>query len=496
MSKEVIHTLQKARNYEQEKLKQIPRETRPIYHVSSPVGWINDPNGFSEYKEEYHLFYQYHPYSMNWGPMHWGHSKTKDFIQWEQLPVALAPEEWYDAQGCFSGSAIEHNGKHILMYTSVEETDLENGEKKIRQRQAIAIGDGINYEKVKQNPVITSDLLPKGSDKVDFRDPKIWKENGKFYSVIGSRHEDTSGQIVLFSSEDAIHWEFETVLERCKNEYGSMWECPDFFPLEEKHVLIASPQNMRAQGLEFHNGNNSLWIIGDYNKEKKEWKRERIKAVDYGLDFYAPQTLETSEGRRIMIGWMQSWDNYMTPSKLQWSGMMTVPREVQLKNGVLHQNPVKELEHYRANPVCKDAIIIENEEKVFSDIKGRVIDLEIQIQEGDYEEFVIQVAKNEEYYTEIRYEPKKQILTFDRSYSGIDRDIICTRSAILESKNGKVNFRILLDKYSVEIFANDGTFAMTNLIFTPIIADQISFKSIGKSVVDVKKYDILVNDRN
>ena len=492
MSKQLMNTLEKARKYEEEKGKEISVEKRPIYHISSPVGWINDPNGFSEYQGEYHLFYQYHPYSMVWGPMHWGHSKTKDFIKWEQLPAALAPEEWYDKDGCFSGSAVEHHGQHILMYTCVEETELENGEKRVRQRQALAIGDGRNYNKIKENPVITADLLPKGSSHVDFRDPKIWKEGDQFYAVIGSRNEDTSGQIILFSSTDAIHWVFETILDRCKKEYGSMWECPDFFLLGEKHILIASPQNMRAKALEFHNGNNSLWMVGTYNKKEKEWIRESVKSIDYGLDFYAPQTMETSDGRRIMIGWMQSWDNYMTPPELQWSGMMTIPREVTLKEGILYQKPVKELENYRSNKVMIDSVTIENEEKNFHDIKGRSIDLEVQIEEGKYEEFVIQVAKNEEYVTEIRYEPKKRLLTFDRSYSGIDRDIICTRSAILENQDGKVNFRILLDRYSVEIFANDGKVAMTNLIYTPMEAEEISFKCRGKSVFDLIKYDIIV----
>lgn len=492
MSKVIRNTLERARKYQETKLKEIGKEQRPVYHLSSPVGWINDPNGFSEFQGEYHLFYQYHPYSKLWGPMHWGHSKTKDFIKWEQMPVALAPEHWYDAEGCFSGSAIEYDGKHILMYTSVEEADLGNGKKVIRQRQAIAIGDGVDYKKVEKNPVLSADLLPEGSSHIDFRDPKIWREDGKFYCVVGNRNEDMSGQIVLFSSDNMIDWEFEMMLDQCKNEYGSMWECPDFFPLEEKHVLIISPQNMKAKNLEFHNGNNSIYILGTYNKQEKQWKRESIKAIDYGLDFYAPQTMETSDGRRIMIGWMQSWDNYMTPDDLQWSGMMTIPREITLRDGVLYQNPVKELEQYRKNLVAIDSIIIDNEEKKFENIKGRVIELEVHIKESEYDEFVIQVAKKDGYYTEIRYEANRKLLTFDRSYSGVDRDVICTRSAYLDNKNGEITLKIFVDRYSVECFANDGVLAMTNIIYSDISADDISFICKGKAIFDVKKYDIVV----
>ena len=494
MRQQPSNLLQKARQYEEEKKKNISVEERPVFHVSSPVGWINDPNGFSEYQGEYHLFYQYHPYTNHWGPMHWGHSKTKDFIKWEYLPTALAPDKDYDHAGCFSGSAVEVDGKHLLMYTSVEERELEDGEKEVRQRQCIAFGDGVNYEKVEQNPVITADMLPEGSSLVDFRDPKIWREDGKFYAVIGSRHADTSGQIPLFSSEDGMQWKFETILERCKNEYGSMWECPDFFQMGEKHVLIASPQNMVAKELEFHNGNNAIWLVGTYDKEKKQFVRESVKSIDYGLDFYAPQTMETSDGRRIMIAWMQSWDTYMTPADAKWSGMMTVPRELTIKNGKLYQLPVREMEQYYTNTVEMKQISMENETKQFDSIKGRVLDFCVEIEEGEYEQFSIQVAKNDSFYTEISYEPKKQELVFDRTYSGIDRDILCRRAAKVESKNGKIKIRILLDRYSVEIFVNDGETAMSNVIYTKKEAEEITFTCEGKAVFNLKKHEIQIEE--
>ena len=117
--------LAKAIAYEAKKKKERDEDKRPAFHVTPTTGWCNDPNGFSRFGEEYHLFYQYYPYENKWGPMHWGHCRTKDFIKWEELPCALASDMEYDGQGCFSGTAVEHEGKHILMYTSVLEKDLD-----------------------------------------------------------------------------------------------------------------------------------------------------------------------------------------------------------------------------------------------------------------------------------------------------------------------------------------------------------------------------------
>lgn len=223
----------------------VPHAQRPVYHVSAPRGWINDPNGFSVYRDTYHLFYQSYPYSHVWGPMHWGHCTTKDFVVWEDLPLALAPDMPYDADGCFSGSAIETEEGHVLIYTGNlgKETD---GTPAI-QTQCLAVGDGKTYQKIDGNPVIDGTALPEGFSRADFRDPKIWRENGVYYIVVGNRKSDGLGQVLLFQSEDLRNWRYVTVLAENKGAYGNMWECPYFFPLDGGHVLIVSPQDMRAR---------------------------------------------------------------------------------------------------------------------------------------------------------------------------------------------------------------------------------------------------------
>ena len=483
--------LEKVRKYEKEFINCISKEEKPSFHLCAPIGWINDPNGFSTFNNEYHLFYQYHPYDVVWGPMYWGHSKTNDFIKWEQLPIALAPEASYDMGGCFSGSALEYDGKHVIMYTGVLDNKDENGERVVRQTQCIAIGDGENYEKLECNPVITHEMLPEGSSLEDFRDPKIWREGEEFYCVVASRSNDGSGQILMYKSNNLKEWEFVTIVDNSKNKVGRMWECPDLFSLNGKGVLIISPQEVKATKDGFHNGSNTAYLIEKYDNEKKSFERESCNVIDFGLDFYAPQTLESIDGRRIMIGWMHSWENRIVPGNFKWCGMMTIPRELTIRDGCLIQNPIREIENYYKNTVEYNNLIIKDEVSL-DGIFGRELDITIDIDGSQAEEFKIKLAKNNEYETIISFNSKKNIIEFDRSYSGNYGDILHKREMKVRDKNGKVKMRLIIDKYSVEIFANDGEQVMTSTFYTPLEATGITFASEGNSIINIKKHDIEV----
>ncbi|MCC8167950.1 MAG: glycoside hydrolase family 32 protein, partial [Clostridiales bacterium] len=235
----ISQTLREARKYEELASKKITDDERPAFHLSARAGWMNDPNGFSYYDGKYHMFYQYHPYDCNWGPMHWGHAVSEDLLHWEYLPAALAPDEPYDRDGCFSGSAVElSDGRQLLMYTGVTKSHGEDGSMREIQAQCLAVGNGTDYKKYESNPVLDENDLPEGGSKYDFRDPKIWKKaDGSYACVVGNRAKDGSGQILLFHSPDGFQWKFEKILVANYNRFGRMWECPDFFELEGKWVL-------------------------------------------------------------------------------------------------------------------------------------------------------------------------------------------------------------------------------------------------------------------
>ncbi|MDE6634980.1 MAG: glycoside hydrolase family 32 protein [Lachnospiraceae bacterium] len=480
-------SLEKANLYQSQN--RIDKKEKPVFHLTPPVGWMNDPNGFSLYQGKIHLFYQYHPYSAVWGPMHWGHYISEDFITWEELPAALAPDMDYDADGCFSGSAIETGDGHVLIYTGVVENEKKDGEKEIVQHQCIAIGDGICYEKVKDNPVVPVSLLPEWLSGADFRDPKVWSEEDTYYMVAGCRDEQEDGQVVLFESKDMRNWSYLSILADNRGKYGKMWECPDFFALGEQYVLVVSPMNMQADGEQFHSGNHSIAMIGEYDTANHKLLEEQVISLDYGMDFYAPQTMQAEDGRRIMIAWMQSWDMDIKPDRQKWNGMMTVPRELELHNGILRQTPVKELELYRTEAViCRHTCL--SGVTAIPGVRGRVLDLIVELQEGQYESFSIIFAKNDKYHTGFRYVPSKQSIEFDRTFSGLAKDVVCQRTMKIRHPELSLKLRLILDKYSVELFVNDGVQTFTSTFYTPLDAEDIVFECDGTAVADIEKYTI------
>ena len=491
-------TLRDARRFEEMTEMNIAPKDRPAFHLSPRVGWMNDPNGFSYYQGKYHLFYQYHPYDVFWGLMYWGHAVSEDLLHWEYLPAALAPDMPYDKDGCFSGSAVTRpDGSQLLFYTGVRKEPQADGSFLEVQSQCVAIGDGRDYSKITENPVLTENDLPEGNNsRNDFRDPKIWLgEDGIYYCVVGNcTLEDHDGQILLYSSPDGLHWKYESVLAKNDGRFGRMWECPDFFELDGKYVLLTSPQDMLPQGFEYHNGNGTLCLVGSYDSSSKVFTEEHDQTVDYGIDFYAPQTILTPDGRRIMIGWMQNWDTCnMHAQHERWFGQMSLPRELSIKNGRLYQKPIREFDELRHNKVEYKHVHVNGLVRL-ERIDGRQIDMELEIRPKDlsqvYRKFAIRFAQDETYHTAISFRPNESVLKIDRKFSGSRRAIIHQRRSIVGHENGNLRLRIILDRFSVEVFVNDGEQVMTATIYTHQIADGVSFFSDGETLMDIVKYDI------
>ena len=480
--------LSRARAYEAEHLPAAPSALLPCFHVTAGVGWLNDPNGFSLYRGEYHLFFQYYPYDVHWSDMHWGHVKTRDFIRWEHLPCAMAPDRDYDRKGCFSGSAtVLADGRHLLMYTGVSQTD--EGE---RQTQCLAFGDGLDYEKYAGNPVIGAEQLPPGGSPVHFRDPKIWQTDDGFCAVAGNLCADGNGAVLLFKSPDALHWQLAGKVASSDNRFGRMWECPDLFKLDGSDVLLVSPQEVKGDDFSFLYGNTTLCLIGKLGPDNA-LTRETEQTIDYGLDFYAPQTLLTDDGRRVMIAWMQYWNSVeVRPVQtLPFFGQMTLPRELRVRNGRLIQTPVRELEGYRGAHTAYSGVAV-GERTELSGVSGRCIDMTVRVRPRDgapLKRFTVNVAEGEGYVTAVHFTPANSTVLVDRSKSGFPADVM-NRKAFPVGNGEAISLRIILDRYSMELFVNDGEQAASFALYAPASADQISFSAVGAAEADVEHYQL------
>ena len=248
-------------------------------------------------------------------------------------------------------------------------------------------------------------------------------------------------------------------------------------------------------GLEFHPGNSTLCIIGQYDKALRHLLRDNIQAIDYGTDFYATQTLETPDGRRVMIAWMQSWEtSNCVVKELPFFGQMTLPRELRVKDGRLIQNPVRELENCRSVKVRYQNVMISQEINL-QGVSGRFLDMTVTVKPGNrnsmYRYFRLCVAKDGERVTVIRHKPENSTIRVDRSRSGFPHDIVNVRDFPVAAYD-ELKLRVILDRYSLELFVNDGEQAASFVLYTPISADSISFSCDGAAIIDVEKYDLEV----
>ncbi|AEI40529.1 glycoside hydrolase family 32 protein [Paenibacillus mucilaginosus] len=429
------------------------------YHLMPPAGWMNDPNGLIYYRGEYHVFYQHYPYKPIHGPMYWGHAKSRDLVHWQHLPVALAPSETYDlgqqgGYGCWSGSAVDDEGVLTLIYTG--HVDGRRPE----EVQCLARSeDGIRFGKDPANPVLEG--APTGA--AGFRDPKVWKHDGRWYMILGSGKEGR-GEALLYASPDLLEWSPLGTVAESDGTLGDMWECPDLFPLGDKgeHVLIFSPMNMGAT--------KTMYLTGQMDYGNGRFSRRYGERLDYGFDFYAPQTFLDGSGRRILIGWMNIWGAAMPEQEEGWMGACTLPRELLLaEDGSLRMKPVEELKVLRGTHFGTGPLTIGPDETVPAGTRGNALELKAVFDagaSGQAVEFGLRVRCSEdgEEFTEISYSPDSGKLTVDRSRSGRGEGGVC-EAQLLPMEDGRVELHVFLDRSSLEVFANEGRKTMTNRIY-------------------------------
>lgn len=319
---------------------------RPAFHLAPPIGWLNDPNGLCWFRGEYHVFYQYAPFDANGGVKFWGHYKSRDLLSWEQCPVMLYSDEAYDVHGAYSGSALCEDDGLYLYYTGniKHDGDYDYTLDGRENNTALAFSpDGVRL--AWKRMLMGHSDYPAGLTR-HVRDPKVWKQDGKYYMVLGIRTVEDAGAVLVFESEDKFQWNYINTL-RTPEPFGYMWECPDLFELDGQWFLAVSPQGVPRKGPGFENAYASGYfpLFGDF---RGSCTLGEFIPFDFGFDFYAPQTFSDSR-RRLLIGWMGMPDaEYRNPTVDQgWQHCLTVPRELQCRQGRLVMNPAAELEGLR-----------------------------------------------------------------------------------------------------------------------------------------------------
>lgn len=451
---------------------------RQEYHFMPQTGWMNDPNGLIFFRGKYHFFYQYNPYGSFWDCMYWGHAVSEDLLHWEYLPLALAPSEPYDDYqkgGCFSGSAIVCDDKLFLMYTGTANNG--NG---VEQTQCIAYSeDGVYFEKYKGNPVLKA---PQGIKADCFRDPKVWKHDGLYYMVCGASRNDR-GLALLYKSEDMLHWSFFNILAESRGEWGFMWECPDFFQVGDQYVLTFSPMGS--------GDHTSVYITGDFDYKTGKFDCRISKEIDWGLDYYAPQSFEAADGRRIMVAWangwewMPQWKDWGPSYKEGWCGFFNVPREVRMEQGgMLQFVPVKELENLRTGLNKKEYLEVSELETEIKAGNGACCEIKfiLDLKETTADQVELKLRCGDGKRTVCLFDLKNGEMSVDRNHGdGWSRGV--SRSVLNLNGKKELDVHVFVDHSSVEIFADQYSNNHSNNVFGTDVQNQTFLCTHGGKAV-------------
>ncbi|MGD1078696.1 MAG: glycoside hydrolase family 32 protein [Candidatus Sulfotelmatobacter sp.] len=306
---------------------------RPQYHLLPAHNWMNDPNGAIFFRGRYHMFHQYNPQAAVWGNMNWAHATSPDMIHWQHEPIALFPTPGGpDRDGVFSGSAVLDKGAPTMIYTGVapptseSEATLRDGVHTWREVQCLAVAqdDNLRTWRKRTEPVIAAP--PAGLAVTGFRDPYVWREDNLWMLILGSGIHRRGGMILLYSSPDLRHWTYlHALIEGSSStdnnvnpvDSGEMWECPDFFPLGGKHVLLISTMG------------KVRWKVGTYANQRFTPEKEGV--VDWGA-YYAGKTMLDADGNRILWGWITETRPDADLIAAGWAGVMSLPRVLSLNS--------------------------------------------------------------------------------------------------------------------------------------------------------------------
>ncbi|HKT65102.1 MAG TPA: glycoside hydrolase family 32 protein [Burkholderia sp.] len=473
---------------------------RPALHYTPQRNWMNDPNGLVYENGRYHLFYQYNPLGHDWGNMSWGHATSTDLVHWREQPVALhanATEE------IFSGSIVAdtHNTSGlgapgqtplVALYTSVYRAGSGHAPGTQAQSLAYSLDHGATWQPYVHNPVLTLDPESK-----QFRDPKVsWYAPGGYWLMTTVVAD---AQVVkLYRSGDLIHWSFLSDFTLPDVPHAvALWEMPDLVPLpvddDPRHIKWVMIVNVNPWSIA--GGSGAMYFVGDF--DGRVFVPDRVapagsdpaqfRWVDHGADFYAAGTFSGSPGKRpVAIAWMSNWDYAAKVPTAPWRGAATLPRELALKTiggePTLVVTPATAFDTWAdGRPAVHegDLSVDSGTRALSAATRGIVqrITVTLAPQHAARAGLIVRSSADGAIGTRIVYDAAKHTLTLDRSRSGAtDFADTFSREHIVDLPldNGRLPLEIVVDRGSVEVFANGGRAVLTDLILAPRDADRVA----------------------
>jgi fructan beta-fructosidase len=445
---------------------------RPAYHFTPAANWMNDPNGLVFFNGIYHLFFQYHPGSTVWGPMHWGHATSTDLLHWQEQPIALYP----DALGqIFSGCVVvdHHNSAGfasagqtalVALFTHHDSDAAQDPSNTNHQYQSLAysVDAGETWTKYTGNPV-----LPNPGVR-DFRDPKVFWHEASARWIMSLAVGD---HIAFYASHNLKDWTLQSEFGKGVGVHEGVWECPDLFSLsldgKTYWVLLVSVVKGAPAG-----GSGTQYFVGSFDGHRFTAHGNAVKWVDYGADNYAGVTWHNIQNTRLFTGWMSNWDYARLTPTLTWRGAMSLPRELSLRRiGAeiyLCSLPARQL-HSHEQQVHRLSDRLLTQALDLSDAMPlQPAQLSIRLQLRELRAFTLELSNTQGDALLLGFDESKPCFFIDRQQAGITdfHDSFAARlQAPRISAHPQCSVVLHLDACSVELFADNGLSAMTALFF-------------------------------